>query len=68
MPNQVGHASASAPCLFTWGMVYARTKQLALNAGRTSVEITQLDYEQAKHELTGVADTDQQFTILSGYE
>ena len=47
-------------------MVYARTRQLAINAGRSSGEITQLDYEQAKRELTGVSDMEQQLEILSG--
>jgi len=37
-------------------MVYARTIELASSEGRTSDEIRQCDYEQAKRELTGESD------------
>jgi hypothetical protein len=45
-------------------MIHDRTRQLAKNAGRDSGDITQLDYEQAKRELTGVSDIEQQLEIL----
>ncbi len=49
-----------------WDSVYDRTRQLAANAGRRSFEVTQLDYEQAKQEMTGAADLDEQHAILGG--
>jgi hypothetical protein len=52
----------------TWDMVFAHTRQLAVNAGRGPHEITQGDYEEAKRELTGATDMDQQMAILKrGY-
>ena len=45
-------------------MVYDRTHQLAAKAGRSSFEVTQLDYEQAKREITGASDLDEQHAIL----
>ena len=41
-------------------MVYERTIELASLEGRGSHEIKQLDYEQAKRELTGESDFDKQ--------
>jgi hypothetical protein len=34
-------------------MVYARTRSLAVAAGRSALQISQADYEQARRELTG---------------
>jgi len=45
-------------------MVRARSRELALIAGRTPPQVSQLDYEQAKRELTGESDLDRQDTIL----
>jgi len=45
-------------------MVYARTIELAALAGRTSYEIRQYDYEQAKRELTGESDFDKQQAVF----
>lgn len=45
-------------------MVRSRTTELALNAGRSSIEIHQRDYEQAKRELTGETDFDRQNAVL----
>lgn len=45
-------------------MVRSRTVELALNAGRSSMEISQRDYEQAKRELTGETDFDRQHAVL----
>jgi hypothetical protein len=63
--NQV--KTAPHPTAFqepNWAMVYDRTHQLAAKAGRSSFEVTQLDYEQAKREITGAADLDEQHAIL----
>jgi methyl coenzyme M reductase gamma subunit len=49
----------------THGMVRARTVELALIAGRSSIEIRQRDYEQAKRELTGESDSERQLAVLS---
>lgn len=48
----------------TSGMVRARTVELAQIAGRSSIEIRQRDYEQAKRELTGETDSDRQLAVL----
>lgn len=45
-------------------MLYARTTELALTAGRGSHEIKQVDYERAKYELTGELDFDRQQALL----
>ncbi len=45
-------------------MVQARTRELALIAGRAPPHVTQADYEQAKRELTGGAEMDRQEEVL----
>jgi hypothetical protein len=45
-------------------MVQARTRELALIAGRTPPHVTQADYQQAKRELTGGSDMDRQEAML----
>lgn len=45
-------------------MVYQRTHELAVLAGRDSRRIQQADYEQAKRELTGEMDSDRQQAVL----
>ncbi len=45
-------------------MVYDRTLELALIAGRISCRVNQVDYEQAKRELTGESDSIRQQRIL----
>lgn len=45
-------------------MVRSRTVELALSAGRSALEIRQLDYERAKRELTGEKDFDRQLAML----
>ncbi len=44
--------------------VKSRTVELAIREGRSSVEIRQCDYEQAKRELTGETDFDRQLAVL----
>jgi len=48
----------------TRAMVHARTRELALIAGRVPPGPTQADYEQAKRELTGQTDMDRQDELL----
>ena len=50
------------------GMVYVRTRELALEDGRSPGWVSQADYEQAKWELTGERDIDRQEAILEGIE
>lgn len=50
--------------LVTPHMVRARTVELAINAGRSPLEIRQRDYERAKIELTGETEPDRQLAIL----
>lgn len=50
----------------TRDMVRFRTLQLATNAGRGAHQIKQIDYEQAKRELTGELDFDRQQAVLDG--
>jgi hypothetical protein len=45
-------------------MVSARARELALIAGRPATHVTQVDYEQAKRELTGETDIDLQEAML----
>jgi methyl coenzyme M reductase gamma subunit len=47
-------------------MVRSRTVELAITAGRSSIEIRQSDYERAKRELTGETDFDRQQAVLYG--
>ncbi|MEO5915463.1 MAG: hypothetical protein ABIS50_14610 [Luteolibacter sp.] len=49
-------------------MVQTRTLELALLAGRNPHQIKQMDYEQAKRELTGESDFDLQQAILDSRE
>ncbi len=48
----------------TRDLVHARARELALIAGRTPLQVSQADYEQAKRELTGESDPDRQEAIL----
>jgi hypothetical protein len=48
----------------TRSMVHARARELALISGRLKTHVTQADYEQAKRELTGETDIDQQDAVL----
>ena len=45
-------------------MVRARTRELALVAGRVPPDVAQVDYDQAMHELTGESDPVRQQEIL----
>ena len=44
-------------------MVWERARELALIEGRVSPQVLQVDYEQAKRELTGGMDQDPQETV-----
>ena len=50
--------------LVTPHMVRSRTVELAIRAGRSSMEIRQSDYERAKRELTGETDDARQQAVL----
>jgi hypothetical protein len=45
-------------------MVQARTRELAVLAGRDSLAITQSDYEQARREMTGETEMNRQEAVL----
>jgi hypothetical protein len=45
-----------------------RTRELALRAGRTALQVSQLDYEQAKREITGESDPACQDAVLSTFD
>ncbi|MBC8011344.1 MAG: hypothetical protein H7067_14755 [Burkholderiales bacterium] len=46
-------------------MVYVRTRVLALRAGRVPPHVIQIDYEQAKRELTGETEPERQDAALA---
>ena len=48
----------------TRGMVRERAVELALINGRTELEVSKSDWEQAKRELTGEPDTDPKEAVL----
>jgi hypothetical protein len=48
----------------TWGMVHERAVELALINGRTALEVSKSDWEQAKRELTGEPGTDSNEIVL----
>jgi len=52
------------PGRVTREMIYARTRELATLAGREPFQVTQIDYEQARRELTGESDFDRQNAVL----
>ncbi len=55
------HPPASVPAgAVTREMVQARTRSMAVTAGRSPLQISQADYEQARRELTGESDMDRQ--------
>ena len=48
----------------TRAMVDSRAHELAVMAGRASAQVTQVDYERAKRELTGEDDMDRQDALI----
>lgn len=48
--------------------VHARTQQLAVLAGRTPPQVSQVDYEQAKREVTGETESDRQNEVLDSHQ
>jgi hypothetical protein len=52
------------PPAVTREMAQARAREIALSAGRPVPHVTQLDYEQAKRELTGEADFERQNAVF----
>jgi methyl coenzyme M reductase gamma subunit len=66
-PNQHDMRTSKFEVIFplvTHQMLRFRTVELAINAGRRSIEIRQRDYEQAKRELTGETDFERQQAVL----
>jgi hypothetical protein len=49
-------------------MLHRRASELAQRAGRLSPHISQLDYEQAKRELTGESELDRQDAVIAFLE
>jgi hypothetical protein len=62
--NESGRESVAKTRPVTREMVYGRTLELASLAGRNSLQIKQVDYEQAKREITGESDFDRQQSLL----
>jgi hypothetical protein len=63
--NQTASSSTlSPPGPVTRESVRARARELALLAGRSSADVLQRDYEQAKREVTGESDPARQEAIL----
>jgi hypothetical protein len=60
----VGNGSVVVTRSITRQMVHDRTLELASIDGRSSLQIKQVDYEQAKRDLTGESDFDRQQQIL----
>jgi len=49
-------------------MLHAHTRGMAVSAGRSPLQITQADYEQARRELTGESDMIRQEARLDSGE
>lgn len=45
-------------------MVQARTREMAVAAGRNTLQVTQSDYEQARRDLTGETEMGRQEAVL----
>ncbi len=56
--------TAPKPVGITREMIYARTREMAVQAGRQPLQITQGDYARARIELTGETDMDRQEAVL----
>lgn len=53
--------------LVSRALLHARTRELALIAGREIPHVTHADYAQAKRELTGESDPDRQDAMIEGF-
>lgn len=60
--------SLSLPGPVTRESARVRARELALLAGRSSADVLQRDYEQAKREVTGESDPERQEAILEEVE
>jgi hypothetical protein len=60
----VSTASFTATGPVTREMVHARARERAVIAGRSPLQVAQVDYEDAKRELTGESDMDRQEAML----
>jgi hypothetical protein len=57
-------ASFTAIGPVTREMVHARARERAVIAGRSPLQVSQVDYEEAKRELTGESDADRQEAMI----
>jgi hypothetical protein len=64
----IAQPSPGVTGLRTRETAYARTRELALIAGRRSHEIKQVDYERAKREVTGESHFDRQQAVFDSPE
>ena len=64
LPEQSPDDSLKNVAPITRSQVQTRARELALIAGRTSLEISLSDYKQAKRELTGETELDRQDAVL----
>jgi hypothetical protein len=66
--NSSSRNAGFLPAIFprvTSHMVWSRTVELAVNAGRNPIEVRRADFQQAKCELTGETDFDRQAQCFS---
>jgi hypothetical protein len=61
-----GVLTASIPAIgpVTRERVHARARERAMIAGRSPLQVAQVDYEDAKRELTGESDVDRQEAMI----
>lgn len=64
-PGRPRSGTSTLPRVVTREMVHVRTRELALRAGRIPPQVAQIDYEQAKRELTGESESDRQDAVLN---
>lgn len=64
VPEKSSPTPSGANPAVTREMVHQRTLELTARAGREPREVRQIDYEQAKRELTGEVDGDRQQAVL----
>ena len=66
LESEIRVESASPTRLVSRELLHARTRELALLAGRVMPHITHADYAQAKLELTGESNPDRQDAMIEG--
>lgn len=69
-PGARTHAAPAPPAghpMVSRTMIYARTRQMAVRAGRDPLQIRQHDYELARIEMTGETDMARQEAVLDAF-